>query len=261
MKSKDVTVTKIVYRFAPLVVSIIWIISYIFHFYPSAAHPSQYTLINPERLHIPIMLISIMFFSVIFFPYKFINHGVFCWLFGLVWIIDGGMLIPFLIHLLGYVFLYRQGFFNKGKKIKLLIGVLIIIAAIASQARFPEINMLSGIFNFSCCSAVLILFYFILHPEVQTIKMKRQEMILELPPGFTEKDAVILRRILCGSKYEVIAKEEDMALSTLKKHVRRMFDLLQVNDRTDFLAMYANHRIIVEKNIPVQPNIEIDTPV
>jgi DNA-binding NarL/FixJ family response regulator len=73
-------------------------------------------------------------------------------------------------------------------------------------------------------------------------------MILALSPElFTEKDVVILRKIQKGVKYEVIANEENMALSTLKKHARRMFDNLRVNDRVDFLSMYANHQICIEK--------------
>jgi DNA-binding CsgD family transcriptional regulator len=150
--------------------------------------------------------------------------------------------------LFGYIFLYRQGFFNKNKKKKLLIGGLIIIIAIASQLRITGVDLLSRIFHFVGFMTVILLTFVILRPEIQVIRKKRRSKILVLPPDFKEKDAIILRKILIGTKYEVIANEEKLSLSTLKKQIRRMFYKLEVGGRYDFLLRYVDHKVVLTKN-------------
>ena len=250
MNIKDISFKTIIWRFAPLVISLIWLVCYILQFYPLGIHSTQYMLLSPKYLYIPFTIIILVAFSTIFFPYKFLNYGILCWLFGLVWLIDGGFITALLIHLLGYVYLYRQKFFVKGKTIKLLIGFLIIIAAIASQARIADIDMIPRILNFSGCMAVIILIYGILQPEIQIIKIHNEEMTHKLPQGFTEQDAEILNKILSGVKYDAIANDEKMAVSTFKKYVHRLFISLQVNDRTDFLVRYAKHHFILTDENP-----------
>jgi DNA-binding CsgD family transcriptional regulator len=249
MNKEEFSLTMIVWRIAPLVIALIWIASYVFQFYPIGTYSYEYMIITPTHLYIPVILFGIMIFLTMLFPHKFYIHGAFCWFFGLLWLIDGGLIISLSIHLFGYVFFYRQGFFNKDKKKKLLAGGLVIAAAITSQLRFTDVDMLSRGFNFAGFILVIIFTIVILRPEIQTIRKKRRKKILVLQSDlFTKKDVVILRKILIGIKYEVIAKEEQLALSTLKKQVRQIFNELNVSDRTHFLVLYANHEIILNEN-------------
>ncbi|MCL2411904.1 MAG: hypothetical protein FWC97_09720, partial [Treponema sp.] len=184
MKNDDLFKRDIIWRIAPILVSAIWVASYIFEFYPKGgAYCSSYFIIAPERFYIPIILSGIMVLLIAIFPFKFFVHGISCWLFGLLWLIDGGLIIALLIHLFGYAFFYRHGFLKTHKKIKFLIGGVIILAAIASQLRFTDINTLFRIFNFASLFTLITLALAMLNPEVQIIRKKRRENILVLPSG------------------------------------------------------------------------------
>jgi DNA-binding NarL/FixJ family response regulator len=63
---------------------------------------------------------------------------------------------------------------------------------------------------------------------------------------FTATDVEILEKILAGSKYETIAQETDQSLSSLKKHIRKLFQRLQASDRVGFMSKYAKHRIVLD---------------
>jgi len=259
MSSKNSALAAATWRFAPLVISFVWLIDYIFRVFASDAASFQRMIITPERFYIPIILIGIMFFFTITFPYQFYVHGAFCWIFGLLKLIDGGLANALLVHLLGYVFLYRQGFFRTNKRIKLIIGGLIIAAAIASQARFEDVYILTRVIHFVCSAVIIAIAGIILKPEIYIIRKKKQEMILALPSDlFTEKDAAILRKIQAGQKYESIANEENQALSTFKKYIRRLFNILIVSDRTSFLSLYANHQIIIERRYTSKEKEDIE---
>ncbi|MCL2230597.1 MAG: hypothetical protein FWC01_05835 [Treponema sp.] len=236
-----------IWRFAPLLTSIVWLFDYIIRIYTNDYISFSYMIITPDNFFIPCIIIGIMFILTFTFPYQFYIHGIFCWLFGLIRLIDGGLVNALLIHLLGYVFFFRQGFFRKNKIFKIIIGILIIIAAIVSQNRFDKILMMSRILHFSCSAVIIFISFIILNPEIQIIKKKMEKMTLVLQPNlFTQKDSIILQKILAGEKYETIANDEGMALSTLKKQIKRMFNILKINDRTCFLSLYANYKIVID---------------
>ena len=79
---------------------------------------------------------------------------------------------------------------------------------------------------------------------IETIRKNRRSRILTLNHAkFTENDVEILRKILDGKKYEAIAHEMGKTLPTLKRHISRLFDLLQVSDRVSFVSRYSGFTI------------------
>jgi len=250
MNKKSDVFTMMIWRLGLLIVAAIWLAAYLFTFYPIGTYASEYVIIDPVRFYIPIILIGIMLLCMIFFPYKFQLHGAFCWFFGLLLLIDGGLIVSLSIHLFGYAFLYRHGFFNTNKKIKLFVGGLIIAAAIASQARIPAIDILARLFYFAAFFSILISAIVIMQPEIQLIRKKRREKILVLPSNFTESDAEVLRKILANIKYEVLAKEKNMSLSKFKRYTKQMYNSIKLNDHMDFMIRYKDHKIIIEEIDP-----------
>lgn len=247
MAGKDSALTNVIWRFAPLATAFIWLVDYIFRIYTYGIPSYQYMIITPESFFIPVILVGVMVILTIFFPYQFYIHGILCLLLGLIRLIDGGLTNALLIHLFGYIFLYRQGFFKTHGCIKLSIGGIIIIAAIASQARFEDVVLLPRLVHFIGSILIIAVTIILLKPEIQIIKKKKRKMVLTLPADLvTEKDAEILIKILAGEKYEAIANDEDLSLSTLKKNVRRLFNILRVNDRINFISLYANHEVVIE---------------
>jgi len=189
------------WRLAPIIVTLIWVTSYIFQFYPKGTYSYEYMIINPSRIIFLVILICVTAIIVVAFPYKFYIHGFFCWSFGLLWLIDGGLVTAILIHLVGYAFLYRQGFFKKFKLVKLIVGGVILIGAIVSQLRITDIDFFSRIFHFTSAFIVIILTAVVLRSEVLNIKKNMQEKtFIFSSPFLKEIDIVIIRKILSGKK-------------------------------------------------------------
>jgi len=248
MKNLKLFTIDTVWRIAPILVSAIWIASYIFQFYPKGVYDSSYFIITPENYYIPIILFGIMILLTAIFPFKFLTHGLFCWLFGLLWLIDGGLIIALSVHLFGYLFFYRHGFLKTHKKAKFLIGWGIILAAIASQLRFTDINMLHRLFHFISFAVTCVFAVILYKPEIQIIRKKRREKILALPSRkFSEEEAEILRKVIAGEKYEIIANEQNTSLSTFNRQIRKTYNKLGLDKLNDFLRVYANHTVVMEE--------------
>ena len=63
---------------------------------------------------------------------------------------------------------------------------------------------------------------------------------------FTGQDIQILRKILNGEKYEAVASELGMGLSTLKKRLTFLFSFLEISDKAHFLEQFENHTILFD---------------
>jgi len=256
MRKTTYVSTAALWRFAPLAISFVLMLDY----YMWVANLScfQGVLITPERFFIPATITGIIAIITVFFPYQFYIHATFCLSLGLLQIIDGEMANALAVYIFGYVFLYRKGFFKSHKRLKLLAGGMLVAAAILSQARLDH-DVTSRLIQLASIPVIIFLATVILRPELQAIHQatqdKRRDKTLTLRHElFTEKDVAILKKILAGHKYEAIAKEEGMVLSTFKKHTRRLFGILRVNDRITFMALYANHQIVSNKGGDAQPD-------
>ena len=237
--------TTALWRFAPLAIAFLLMVDY--YMWVVNLSCFQGVLITPERFFIPATLTGIIAIATVFFPYQYYFHAMFCLSFGLLQFIDGEMANALAVYLFGFVFLYRKGFFSSWKWLKLFVGGLLVVAAILSQARLSH-DVASRLIQFADVPIIIFLVAIILKPELQAIQEKKRDKTLILRHDlFTEKDVVILKKILAGHKYEAIAKEEGMFLSTFKKHTRRLFGILRVNDRISFMALYANHQIVFDK--------------
>ena len=200
--------------------------------------------INASRLIIPAITFFIVMVLLVIFPYQFYIHAAACWLFGFVLLIDGGRLNALLLHLLGYLFLYRQGFFIKRARIKLIIGSLLLLFVIITQLRFGLTQFKYNISYYTVILTTLVVTYFLLLPEINIIKNHKDEKILYLPSdNFKKRDVMILEKIINGDKYEVIASDLKIPMSTLTRRIHNLFLKLQVSGQRNFISKYANHKI------------------
>jgi DNA-binding NarL/FixJ family response regulator len=118
-----------------------------------------------------------------------------------------------------------------------------LIAAILSQMRYGLETLVDNLLLYAILVLSLALAMILFRPELNKV---RQITTLTLNPAqFTERDAEILRKILGGQKYEAIAREHGVAEVTLKKLIKRLYNRIGVEDRTNFLARYANFSIQV----------------
>jgi DNA-binding CsgD family transcriptional regulator len=66
------------------------------------------------------------------------------------------------------------------------------------------------------------------------------------PDQFTQRDVELLGKVLDGEKYEAIANEYGIAVSTLKNRIGILFRKLDVQDRVMFLVQYAHRTLILD---------------
>jgi len=205
----------------------------------------SYMLITPERHIIIIGFIAVATVATIAFPYQFWIHAAFCMIWGLVRIADGELTTPLVLYLFGSIFLFRMGFFKSHEVLKVASGVMLLVAAIISQYRLHSGIFVPRMIYFSLILILLFLVVIVLQPEIKIIRIRRRKRILRLSPErFTEKDAEILRKIRAGEKYEAIAQGEEMSVSTVKRHISKMFDTLHISDHASFMSRYADHTIV-----------------
>ena len=236
------------WRIAPALLMIILYVGFVVQTTVYARHDFSYLIITQERYFIVIACIAVAAIATIVFPYQFWIHAVFCMTWGLVRIADGELTTPLVLYLFGSLFLFRMGFFKTHEVLKVASGIMLLVAAIISQYRLYPGVFGPRIMHFSLILVLLFLVVVVLQPEIQIIRSNRRARILSLnSERFREEDAEILRRVLAGEKYEAIAKDLARPVSTIKRHIGRMFDALQVSDRVSFLSRYADHTIIVQE--------------
>lgn len=80
--------------------------------------------------------------------------------------------------------------------------------------------------------------------NADTARSQEQENKLLLPkPMFSQRDVRILQSILEGKKYECIAGEQNISLSSVKKRVRLLYDHLNLRDKASFMSVYEDYTI------------------
>ena len=237
-----------VWRLVSVIICLLLLGSFFFRYLVLSTYEySPIIVFGMSGLLIPgITLIALMILLVIF-PYHFYIHAVFCWGLGLLFLLDGGSTNALFMHLVSYIFLYRQGFFKKKALVKLICGGVLLLFVILTQLHFDLERFASNLPVYMNVALSPVIAGILLKPEIDWIKKRGRRMTLRLsPPRFTKKDALILEKIIQGEKYEAIAAEIQMPIGTLKRKIRNLFMKLQVSDRTLFLTLYAKHKVVFE---------------
>jgi len=217
--------------------------------YPfSVGRDFQSLFMGSKLFYVPMALLTILASLAVLFPYKLYIHASFCFLWGLFRIMDGELTEALFLCLFGCLFLYRNGFFRSKKRIKLIAIVAAIVTVAVLQAILLNPGKIIRLFSLAEFCIIACFSVVILRPELKAIEMEKRKRRLILEVGkFNEKDRRILQKILDGEKYDAIANEEKMAISTFKKYVHRLFLALGVSGRVDFVALHANHEVCLEE--------------
>jgi hypothetical protein len=199
---------------------------------------------------VSLCIISLMILGtayLVVFPTKFVVYGILCIIISLVQIVDGGGLPGILMFFLGLLFINKVGFFKKHKIIKITALSALLFLGICTQYRYGTYKLSQTLLHLFCFALISFIAFILYFPELRTRKKDAVQTVIRLPSDeFTHRDISILKSIQQGEKYEAIAKNEDIALSTLKVRLRFIFNYLKVYDKNTFLTKYVNHHIILE---------------
>jgi DNA-binding CsgD family transcriptional regulator len=193
--------------------------------------------------------------ALVIFPLQFSIYVVLCCLWGLLHIIEGGSFGGILMYGLGLLFALKEGFFHAHKGIKLSFAILLLAGAVLSQIRYGSEYLIATLFDTVAVCLMAGIGVFLYSREIQKqvpnrnihadmVTANGQEKILLLHQArFNQRDIEILQSILRGNKYECIAGEQDISLSSVKKRVRILFDYINLPDRASFVTLYADYAI------------------
>lgn len=245
-----------VWRLAAVIICLVWATDFLVRVLVLEIGVREQDLLPPPAFIYFYAVAGLLFIVSMFFPRELYIHGGLCWSWGLIRIIDGGSMAAIAVHLLGYLFLFRRGLFRTHRRAKVFVATLVLIAAFASQIRYSVkflVEQSLELFDFSLLVVVALLIF---HPERRRFPQRQDGPIfLRLDPAhFTVQDVAILQKVLNNDKYQRIASEYNIGISTFKKRVGRLYAKLEVQDRMDFMARYADCTIALKEAKAASPD-------
>jgi hypothetical protein len=89
---------------------------------------------------------------------------------------------------------------------------------------------------------------------------EQERMLLLHRTRFNRRDIALLRSVLAGEKYESIAQDQGISLSSVKKRVRFLYDHLNLPDRASFMNNYEGYAIELGMPVPKGEAPKSETP-
>jgi DNA-binding NarL/FixJ family response regulator len=248
----------VIWRLVTVSICLTWMICFSIRIFVLGINARTQDLMSPPVFISFHFGIAALLIAWIVKPHEFYIPALFCWLWGLMELIDGGSLGATALHLFGYLFALKRGYFRTHKTVKIVVAAVVLIAAIVSQVRYSVVFLIwhgLQVLDFTLVAAAVALVFYSDFQE-----FLRQRAPSALPPEAAQpeaaslflyidplrcsiQDLAILRQILAGGKYESIAHKYGMAVSTLKRRVRVLYTVIGVLDRADFMVRYSRYTI------------------
>ncbi len=143
---------------------------------------------------------------------------------------------------------HKIRFFNSHRKIKFTLGGIVIFAAFCCQFRLEKQQLISSVIELVFSGTAVILMLLITRKLMKKIN---QEVLEVVEPEnledyfsgnqFTERDKVMLKEVLEGCKYEEIAINHELSLSSVKKRLAFLYKKLGVTCQIDFIIKFSQN--------------------
>ena len=265
---------RLIWRFVAVICILTWGVIFVsnVHIYLSGQIIPEQDFIS-TKMNMVLSAVTILVLGwLLIYPLQFKIYAILCSFWGLANIVEGGGVTGLLMYILGVVFAYKSNFFKNRAVVKIVIAAALVIGAVSSQARYGLTKVSTTVFNFMGIILIAGLSFLLFFPEIRKYRKRNARInttsnpdVIYLPPEqFTARDIRCIKRVQLGEKYESIAKDEKMGLSTLKYRMKIIFEQLDIFDRTTFLAAYAKRTILLGKDsieldnapVPVKPDPE-----
>jgi DNA-binding CsgD family transcriptional regulator len=192
-------------------------------------------------------LSALVLILLVIYPTQLYLYSIDCCFWSLFGLVQGGSAVGCAFFLLGVTLAEKQGFFDKHPIPKAAAAVVVLMAAIFSQARFGTKVVVTTLLDFLLLLLVILVFAIIFRPELTAIFSEHRKRTLRLAKDeFSERDAEVLTRILNGEKYKQIAPDFGLSLDYMYNRCTTLFRKLGVPDRRSFVARYGHWRMVRE---------------
>ena len=154
-----------------------------------------------------------------------------------------------LMAILCIITLNIRGFFIRKKTLKISLFVLSYLVALLTEIRFSFTSFFETFMMNLGAFFVLTVCALMVQKQFELIKNQSISQILDLTKyeDLSDQDKEIIRHIKEGQKYDWIAGYLKISTPTLKRYVKRIFEIIDVIDLIDFHAKYSATTIIYTK--------------
>lgn len=231
------------WRFVALVCSLSAIICFILCYF-----------VIPERdrviyLYLMIPVALFMIYSIIHqlrFPLDLRAYVVWVFIFSGFTVSYGFSALGLFIFYCGYILGTETRSLTRARKLKLSVAVIFFIVSALYQARLPLQEIINSIAQFIMMLIALLAMHFILKHLINRIN---KDIFMEVQKdnldeyfevmNFPERDRVMLEEVLRGCKYEEIAINHNLSISSVKKRLAFLYKKLGVSCQIDFIIKFS----------------------
>lgn len=142
---------------------------------------------------------------------------------------------------------YETRWFRTNKTRKFVIFYILYGLSFLFQLRLPTAKIIDNLVEFFLSASAVLVMRFVLKHMLEKAK---QDIFQEMPKedindyfsqyNFTERDKVMLQEVLNGCKYEEIAINHKLSLSSVKKRLAFLYKVLGVTCQIDFIIKFSN---------------------
>lgn len=141
---------------------------------------------------------------------------------------------------------FQIRFFSKRKILKFILFGFFYAAFACLQIRLGKQALFDSFMQLLGALCTVIIMYFIIRNLLDKVKRDilnedSGEHIEEYfeQEGFTDRDKVMLREVLSGCKYEEIALNHKLSLSSVKKRLAYLYKKVGVTNQIDFIIKFT----------------------
>lgn len=245
---------KILFRIFPAFALIVSLISIML---PPWFHPLGNQQIHFDLAYQLIHVVSsIVFILMLVFPGKYFLYTITGFIFSIYLPLEqADVFYCFLYVALVFLSVYELGFFDNRKRIKVSACCLYYILIILMQFFVCGSSyVLENLFQYLVCFSLIVIgatFVFSVRniskdsvPEKPVEESKGKSLDLAHFEGLSDRDIIIICKILQNDKYDYIARSLGLSEITVKKAAGNIFKKMDCTDKFDFFGKYSNLSII-----------------
>lgn len=235
--------TLLLFRLFALIAIVILITSFIY----SIIYKNLFSSYSNTIFYFTNIISIFLLFFVLIYPQKIEVCSVITFIYSLqIFIFEPNNTMGLFMYILGIAMLYARGFYNKYRKQKNIITILIFIALNLTQIRFGSEMFFESFIQTVGFSFIFLLIIYFLNAAIQNdynINNSSKKLNLKNYNKLTIRDALWLIQIQNKVKYDAIAIKSKVAPGTVKNRLKFIFSVLEVGDKQGFINEYSTFEI------------------
>lgn len=235
--------TLLLFRLFALIAIVILITSFIY----SIIYKNLFSSYSNTIFYFTNIISIFLLFFVLIYPQKIEVCSVITFIYSLqIFIFEPNNTMGLFMYILGIAMLYARGFYNKYRKQKNIITILIFIALNLTQIRFGSEMFFESFIQTVGFSFIFLLIIYFLNAAIQNdynINNSSKKLNLKNYNKLTIRDALWLIQIQNKVKYDAIAIKSKVSPGTVKNRLKFIFSVLEVGDKQGFINEYSTFEI------------------